>query len=56
MQFNQIRGRKKPNNSFKVISRFASHWLASVSAFASQIVCTGFSCPLDLRYVAQKKS
>jgi hypothetical protein len=34
------------NKSLKVVPRFARHWTAPVSAFASQIVCAAFRCPL----------
>ncbi len=44
----QLVGRR-PNKSLKVVPRFARHWTASVGAFASQIVCAAFRCPLALR-------
>lgn len=38
-----------PNKSLKAVPRYARHWTASVSAFASQIVCAAFRCPLAQR-------
>ena len=48
-------------NSSKVVhnkSLKAAHcvrWTASVSAFASQIVCAAFRCPLAQRYMRHEK-
>lgn len=43
-----------PNKSLKVVPRFARHWTASVSVFASQIVCAAFRCPLALRWASER--